>query len=107
MTKTYPKRNPDRRPTHPGAVLRDIVVPALISEHKLTKTAIAKGLAMSRNQFHLILAEKQPVTPETAVKLEAALGGSADMWLTMQADYDLWGAKRSIDLKGVKQLRAA
>ena len=78
MTKTT--RNPDRRPSHPGAVLREIVLP----EIDVSKAALARALKLSRNQIHMILSEKQPVTPETAVKLEAALGGSTRMWLNMQ-----------------------
>jgi addiction module HigA family antidote len=64
-----PKRDPNRCPSHPGAVLREIVLP----EVRATKSAVAAALKISRNQLHLILSEKQPVTPETAVKLEAAL----------------------------------
>ena len=75
--KTYPKRDPGRCPSHPGAVLREIVLPEL----RMTKVTIAAALRLSRNQLHMILSEKQPVTPETAVKLEAAFGGSARMWL--------------------------
>jgi addiction module HigA family antidote len=101
--KTYPKRDPDRRPTHPGAVLREIVLPEL----RVTKSAIAAALKISRNQLHLILSEKQPVTPETAVKLEAAFGGSARMWVNMQAAYDLWHAQRTVDVSNIPPMRAA
>lgn len=107
MAKTYPKRSPNRRPTHPGAVLRDIVVPALIADHGLTKAKIAEAINLSRQQFHQILSEKQPVTSVTAVKLEAAIGGSASVWVNMQAAHDLWGAKQSVDLKAVRKLVAA
>ena len=107
MTKTYPKRDPNRRPTHPGALLREDVIPAVIEEQGLTKTAIAKGLGMSRNQLYQILAEKQPVTPETAVKLAAAFGGSAQSWLNMQSAYDLWEAERTVNVGPARKLRAA
>jgi addiction module HigA family antidote len=88
MPKTY--RNPDRCPSHPGAVLREIVLPALDA----SKTDLAEALGISRNQLHLILTEKQPVTPITAVRLEAVIGGSARSWANMQSAYDLWWAKR-------------
>lgn len=101
--KTHPKKDPDRRPSHPGAVLREIVLPEL----RVTKSAIAAALKISRNQLHLILSEKQPVTPETAVKLEAAFGGSARMWVNMQAAYDLWHAQRTVDVSNIPPLRAA
>jgi addiction module HigA family antidote len=54
----------------------------------------------------MILSEKQPVTPETAVKLEAAFGGSAHMWLAMQAAYDLWHAHQKVDVKSIPSLPA-
>ena len=68
-TKTYPKRDPNRCPTHPGAMLREIILPEL----HVTRTELAKALKMSRQHPHAILRERQPVTPETAVKLQAAL----------------------------------
>jgi antitoxin HigA-1 len=101
--KTYPKRDPGRCPSHPGAVLREIVLP----EVRMTKSAIAAALRLSRNQLHMILSEKQPVTPETAVKFEAAFGGSARMWLAMQAAYDLWHAQQTVDVKSIPSMRAA
>jgi antitoxin HigA-1 len=101
--KVYPKRDPDRCPSHPGAVLREIVLP----EIRTTKSAVAAALKISRNQLHLILSERQPVTPETAVKLEAAFGGSARMWLNMQAAYDLWHAQRRVDVSNIPSLGAA
>jgi addiction module HigA family antidote len=101
--KTYPKRDPARCPSHPGAVLREIILPDV----RATKTAIAAVLKLSRNQLHMILSEKQPVTPETAVKLEAAFGGSARMWLAMQAAYDIWHAQQKVDVKTIPSMRAA
>ncbi len=101
--KNYPKRDPNRCPSHPGAVLREIVLPAVAA----TKTDIAAALKMSRNQLYLILNEKQPVTPETAVKLAAAFGGSARLWLNMQAAHDLWHAERRVDVSGIPPMRAA
>ena len=101
--KTYPKRNPNRCPTHPGAVLREIVLPAVAA----SKTDIAAALKMSRNQLYLILSEKQPVTPETAVKLAAAFGGSAKLWLNMQAAHDLWHAERRVDVSDFPPMHAA
>jgi antitoxin HigA-1 len=101
--KRYPKRDPNRCPSHPGAVLREIVLPAIPA----SKTDIAAALKMSRNQLYLILGEKQPVTPETAVKLAAAFGGSAKLWLNMQAAYDLWHAERRVDISDIPPMRAA
>ncbi|HZP08570.1 HigA family addiction module antitoxin [Methyloceanibacter sp.] len=101
--RTYPKRDSNRCPVHPGAILREIVVPEL----GMSKTELAKALKMSRQQFHAILRERQPVTPETAVKLQAAFGGTAQSWLNMQSAYDLWHAERRIDVSDIPPMRAA
>jgi addiction module HigA family antidote len=61
----YQRRDPDRGPTHPGAVLRDIVFPEL----RVSKAAIAEAMNISRSQLYLILGEKQRVTPDTGVRL--------------------------------------
>ena len=98
--KDYPRRHPDRCPTHPGAVLREIVFPEL----RVGKTAIADAMKISRNQLYLILGEKQPVTPDTAVKLAAAVGGSPRMWLNMQSAFDLWHAERRVDVSSIPSL---
>ena len=99
----YPRRDPNRCPTHPGAVLRDIVFPEL----RVSKIAMAEAMKISRNQLYLILGERQPVTPDTAVRLAAAVGGSPRMWLNMQSAYDLWHAEKRVDVSGIPSLRVA
>jgi addiction module HigA family antidote len=101
--KSYPKRDPNRCPTHPGAILREIVVP----EIRVSKTELAKALKISRQQFYAILRERQPVTPETAIKLAAAFGGTAQAWVNMQSAYDLWHAERRVDVSDIPSMRAA
>ena len=54
------RRNPRSRPSHPGAMLRDIVLPPL----GMSKTRLARALGLSRYQLSEILAEKRPVTPK-------------------------------------------
>ena len=105
MTRTRKsiKRDPSRCPSHPGSILREIVLPEL----RVSKTAVAKALKMSRQQLHAILREEQPVTPETAIKLQAAFGGSAQVWLNMQAAYDLWHAERRVNVSDIPSMRAA
>ena len=100
--KNYPRRTPDRCPTHPGAVLREIVFPEL----RASKKTIAEAMKISRNQLYLILGEKQPVTPDTAVRLAAAVGGSPRMWLNMQSAFDLWHAERRVDVSSIPSLAA-
>jgi addiction module HigA family antidote len=81
-------------------VLREIVFPEL----RVSKTAIAEAMNISRNQLYLILGEKQPVTPDTAVRLAAAVGGSPRMWLSMQSAFDLWYAEKRVDISSIPSL---
>jgi addiction module HigA family antidote len=98
-----PKRSPDRCPTHPGALLREIVLPAL----PVGKAEVARSLGVSRQALYDILSEKQPVTPKMAVRLGVVLGSSAASWLNMQTAYDLWHAQRELDLSKIKRLETA
>lgn len=79
-----------RAPTHPGAILREDVLPAL----GMSVTGVAKALGVSRQQVHRIMAETAPITPEMALRLGKFCGNGPDLWLRMQATYDLWHARR-------------
>jgi addiction module HigA family antidote len=78
------RRNPRRRRSHPGTLLRDMVLPPL----GMCKTRLARKLGLSRYQLSQILAEKSPVTKATALRLESVVGGSAQSWTEMQAAFD-------------------
>jgi antitoxin HigA-1 len=97
------KRSPDRCPTHPGAMLREIVLPAL----PISKTEVAKALGISRQALYDLLAEKQPVTPIMAVRLGTVFDSTAASWLNMQTAFDLWHAERQIDKSKMKPLKLA
>ena len=62
------KRNPDRCPTHPGALLREDVIPATGK----TKAEIAQLLGISRQHLYDILREHKPVSPSVAVRLPSS-----------------------------------
>jgi addiction module HigA family antidote len=91
--RDYPVKRPSRmRPAHPGAVLRDDVLPAL----GVSVSAAARELGISRQTLHTILAEKAPVTPEMAVRLGRWCGNGPHLWLAMQRDRDLWEAAQRL-----------
>ncbi len=102
MTEYPAVRNPNRCPTHPGAMLDDII-PAL----GMPKTEIAHLLGISRQMLYDILAEKKPVSPTVAAKLGKLLGNGPGIWLRMQAAYDAWHAEREVDVSGIPTIRAA
>ena len=94
--------NPQRCPSHPGAVIEDI-----LEDIGTPKTKIAEMLGISRQQFHAILAGRQPVTMMTAAKLGKLFGNGPAIWLRLQATYDAWHAERDIDVSDVPTLEKA
>ena len=79
-------RDPNRKPTHPGAVLREDVLPDL----GWTQGELATRLLVSRVTVSDILNEKKAVTAEMAVRISRAVGGSTESWLRMQEALDIW-----------------
>jgi addiction module HigA family antidote len=96
---------PAHEPTHPGAVLRDDVLPAL----RLSVTQAANALGVSRQALHAILSERTAVTPEMAVRLGKLCGNGPGLWLRMQQARDLWRAERDLaeTVAQIPTLRAA
>ncbi len=82
-------------PPHPGALLREDVLPAL----SLTVRDAAKQMGVSKAALSKVINEKAAVSPELALRLEqwlgAANGGSVRMWLEKQLAYDLWQARKT------------
>jgi antitoxin HigA-1 len=96
------KRHPGRCPTHPGALLREDVIPAT----GRSKTEIANMLGISRQHLYDILRERKPVSPAIAVRLGKLFGDGGGVWTRMQAAYDTWHAERIEDVSGIPTLRA-
>jgi antitoxin HigA-1 len=83
-------RNPNRRPTHPGAILREDALPAL----EITQGKFAELLGVSRLTVSQLLHEHRALSPDMAMRLEKLLGTSAESWLRMQESVDLWDARQ-------------
>lgn len=93
------------RPMHPGEMLREDVLPALGK----SKAEIARLLGISRQSLYDIIAEKQPVTPGTALQLGNLCGNGPDLWINLQRAYDLVIAERELagKIKNIPTLTAA
>ncbi len=87
-------RNPNRRPTHPGAILREDVLPAL----GMTQAQFADRLGVSRLTVSELLHERRAVSPEMALRLGKLLRTSPESWLAMQNAVDVWDLRRMPDL---------
>ena len=92
ITKRTVKDGAERRPTHPGAILREDFLPAI----GLSVSETARQLGVTRQTLHRIMAEKVSTTPEMAARLGRFCGNGPGLWLRMQQAYDLWGAERKL-----------
>ena len=77
-------------PPHPGEVLQDTV----LGEGGVSVSELARKLRVSRVALSRVVNGRAAVSADMALRLAAALGGSAESWLRMQAAYDLWHAAR-------------
>ena len=89
MAEYLVKNIPKRRHTHPGAILREDVLPSMT----ISVSEFARRIGVSRQMLHRILAETHGVTPEMALRIGEFLGNGPELWLRMQQDYDLWQAR--------------
>jgi antitoxin HigA-1 len=84
-TRRLPRTLP---PTAPGEMLlEEFLIPLGISQ-----TAFATRLGISFQRLNEVVRGKRAVTPDTALRLARVLGMSADFWLGLQQDWDLWHA---------------
>jgi addiction module HigA family antidote len=67
-------------------------------------TEIARSLGISRQLLYSIANEQAPITPEVAVRLGKLIGNGPEIWVNMQAAYDLWHAEREVDVSRVPTL---
>lgn len=81
-----------RRPTHPGALLRNTVLPAL----KMSVADAADALGVTRQTLHRVVSEKAAISPDMAVRLGKFCGNGPELWLGMQQAVDLWDARQKL-----------
>ena len=78
-----------KNPVHPGALVTEC-----LEDLGLSVAEAAKGLGITRQQLHNVIAGRSSVTPEMAIRFEKAFGSTADTWLRMQMNYDLAQTRR-------------
>ena len=93
-------------PPHPGEILADTV---LRKDGGLSVSEFARALEVSRVALSRVVNGRAAVSAELAIRLAAALGGSAESWLNMQVAYDLWHAekRRRPKIERLREVEAA
>ena len=98
VSRKLPKNRP---PTHPGEMLLE----EFIKPFNITQTKLAQKLEVSYPRLNEIIKGRRSVTPDTALRLSQVLGMSADFWLGLQQDWDLWHAMNSPKAVEIKRLQ--
>jgi antitoxin HigA-1 len=88
-----------KNPPHPGLGIRDE-----LEALSLSVAEAAAGLGVTRQQLHRVISGKSSITPEMAMRLQKAIGGSAEMWLRLQMNYDLAQIQQRASSIKVKRL---
>ena len=102
VTLLVQRRLPTHRPpTHPGEMLREEFLTPL----GISQSAFAIQLGVSFPRLNEVINAKRSVTPDTALRLAQVTGMSADFWLGLQQDWDLWHALRSKEAAQIARLK--
>jgi len=99
-------------PVHPGEIIKEDILPSV----GLSVTAAAKALGVSRQMLHDILAERKPLSAVMCLKVSRLFGGSPELWMRLQAAYDLKKAEKNkkvmerveriVPVKPIEEVRA-
>jgi len=92
-----------KKPPHPGRSIKD----ACLDPLNLTVTEGARILGVARHTLSRVVNGQAGISPDMAIRLEKAFGSSADVWLRMQAAYDLAHARQHEDRIKVKRYQSA
>ncbi len=87
-------------PPHPGEFIREVY----LNQFGISIRKVAESLGVSPSTFTRLLRGESNVSPEMALRLSKTLGRSAESWLAMQDAFNLWRARKELDLRGVKKL---
>ena len=98
VKRRLPKHQP---PTHPGEMLLEEFLKPL----GMSQSAFARRLGISYPRLNEIVRGKRSVTPDTALRLAHVTGMSADFWLGLQQDWDLWHAATPERVAAIESLK--
>ncbi len=84
--------------THPG----EIISKQIIKPNKLSIDKTAKLLGVTRPTLSKIVNGKSAISPLMAIRISKVFGGSANLWIRLQAAYDLREAEKEFEDKQIK-----
>lgn len=102
MATTIEKSTRMHNPAHPGEILRELYLEPM----GITITEAAEALDVSRKHVSAIINGHSPVTPDMAMRLAVVFATEPEIWINLQAQYDLWAVSQKARPK-VKPLRDA
>ena len=88
-------------PPHPG----ELITAVYLEPNALSGRELAATLGVAPSTLNRVLNGRSAVSPDMALRLSKALGRSAESWLAMQANHDLWQAKQRVDLRHVRRVK--
>lgn len=94
-----------RRPTHPGALLREDFMP----DYQLTVIELAQALGVTRQSINEVLRERRAVSAAMALRLARFFGNTPEFWMNAQRAVDLWDAAQvyKVDIARIRPRHAA
>ena len=95
--RQQPRRLPQHRPpTHPGEMLLEEFLKPL----NLSQAEAARRLKMPLNRLNELIKGKRGITPDTALRLSELFKASPELWMNLQAAWDLWHAREDRKARG-------
>jgi addiction module HigA family antidote len=88
-------------PPHPGEFIAEVY----LEPNGISGRDLASRLGVSPSTLNRILTSNSSVSPEMALRLSKCLGRSPESWLAMQHSYDLWRARKTVDLSEVQSMK--
>jgi antitoxin HigA-1 len=93
---------PMKNPPHPGEIVKFDCIAAI----GISVTAAAEAMGVTRQALSNLVNGSAGISPEMAVRLEKAFGGSAEHWLRMQVAYDLAQVRKIQSKMKVRRIAA-
>jgi|TARA_A100001391_G_scaffold205405_2_gene205806 addiction module HigA family antidote len=92
-----------KNPVHPGEVLNELFLVPL----EMSAGALARRLGVPRTRIERLVKKETALTADTALRLSAFFGNTAEFWLNLQRAYDLAAARETVDLTHIEPMAAA